>query len=324
MIPGSKQAGAALLSILLIVATLSVAALMAVEAIARQTELQKLSSRRTLAAWAARSAEAMALSSTTELIKSSGIPANGDISERAHTLVLPIDGGQIRLTLHELPPCLNLNALGDPDEDGSTAVTTALVVLLEDIGISRSEATRLLAILADWIDADSAERRGGAEDYFYLSQDVGFRSGNQPLIGFHELAPLPGFTPELRKVMSAGTCILPDPNQPALNVNALSFETAHVLRAATKGSISIAQARRFIEARPASGWRSVQQVLDYASGMDSMGQDFAQLPISVQGTFFTGEGSVALDAGEWSFRFLLDASAAGAPKIVWRSFGGDR
>ena len=68
MIPQSKQAGAALLSILLIVATLSVAALMATEAIARQTDLQKLSARRTSALWAARSAEAAALAGVTKVL----------------------------------------------------------------------------------------------------------------------------------------------------------------------------------------------------------------------------------------------------------------
>ncbi len=321
MIPATKQAGAALLSILLIVATLSVAALMAVEAISRQTELQKLSSRRTLATWASRSAEALALSSANELVAASRLPADGNLADRAQTMVLPIGGGQIQLTLSELPPCLNLNALGNSEGDAGTAISDALNILLEDAGVRSNEAAGLVATLADWIDRDSAMRAGGAEDAAYLSREDGFRTGNQPLGSFHELAPLSGFTPELRRAISSGTCLLPNRKQPALNANALSYASAPVLRAASKGSISLTQARRFIEARPATGWASVQQVRDYALGAGSMGPDFAQLPFSVQGTLFQGEGRARLDSGEWTFRFLLDADSDGAAKIVWRTFG---
>ncbi|MDP3459469.1 MAG: type II secretion system minor pseudopilin GspK [Hyphomonas sp.] len=280
-----------------------------------------MSSRRTLATWAARSAEALALSAANELVAASRLPADGDPADRARTMVLPISGGQILLTLSELPPCLNLNALGNPEADGGTTISAALSILLEDAGVPGNEAARLVATLADWIDIDSAERAGGAEDAVYLSREGGFRTGNQPLGSFHELAPLPGFTPELRKAMSSGTCILPDRKQPALNVNALSFDTAPVLRAASKGSISLAQARRFIDARPAAGWASVQQVREYALGTGSMGPDFAQLPFSVQGALFQGEGRAQLDTGDWTFRFLLDTDADGTLKIVWRTFG---
>lgn len=321
MIPASKQAGAALLSILLIVATLSVAALMAVDSIARQTELQKLGSRKALATWAARSAEALALSSANELIAASRIPAGNVDTERAQTVVLPINGGNIRLTLKELPPCLNLNALDNIDDGGPAKAADAITILLEDLGISAQETAHLRAVLADWIDADSVEQPGGAEDGAYLSAGLGFRAGNQALRSLQELAPLPGFTPELRVALSTGTCVLPLEKQPAINVNALSFETAHVLRAAAGGTVSLAQARRFIDARPASGWKDVQQVSDFASRSGTLDPVFSQVPIAVQGTYFTGEGVVTLDTGDWRFRFLLDVGADGAPTIVWRSFG---
>ena len=172
MIPQSKQAGAALLSILLIVATLSVAALMATEAIARQTDLQKLSARRTAALWAARSAEAAALAGAADLVAASRLPAGSGDTGREQTLVLPVESGQIILTLRELPPCLNLNALANSDETTRAPQAAAFAVLLEDIGVPRSDAAALAATLGDWIDADQIPQpdRDGRRPVAFLDQ----------------------------------------------------------------------------------------------------------------------------------------------------------
>ncbi|WP_291196820.1 type II secretion system minor pseudopilin GspK [Hyphomonas sp.] len=321
MIPQSKQAGAALLSILLIVATLSVAALMATDAIARQTDLQKLSARRTSALWAARSAEAAALAGAADLVAASRLPASSGDTGREQTLVLPVESGQIILTLRELPPCLNLNALAKPEEALRAPQAAALAVLLEDIGVPLSDAAALAATLGDWIDADQIPQPGGGEDAAYLASSSGTRTAGQPLRSPAELAPVPGYTPELIQAISPFTCTVPLTDGLRVNVNALTAENASVLRAATRGALSAADARRFIEARPASGWNSVQDVAEFAQGRQAYAQVFAEVPLAVRGEYFTGEGSVELDAGRWPFRFILHAGADGAPRIVWRSFG---
>lgn len=321
MIPKSKQAGAALLSILLIVATLSIAALMATEAIARQTETQKLSARRSAAAWAARSAEAAALVSGPAMLGASRLPAAGDGEDRVRTLVLPLEGGQIILNLRELAPCLNLNSLANTDAVIRTQQSTALATLMDDLGIPKSDASSLVAVLTDWIDADTQEQPGGAESSYYLSQQVGLRAADQPLRSPKELAALPGFTSEFRTSIASYTCAVPSIEPVALNLNAFSPDTSYVLRAATGGALSLAEARRFIEARPANGWNSIQEVADHAASNPALEQALAGLRLSVQGVYFTGEGRVELDTGSWPFQFIVSTESAGSPKIVWRSFG---
>ncbi|MBI1254082.1 MAG: hypothetical protein GC196_07040 [Hyphomonas sp.] len=321
MIPHSKQAGAALLSILLIVATLSVAALMATEAIARQTDLQKLSARRTSALWAARSAEAAALAGAADLVAASRLPAGSGDKGREQTLVLPVESGQIILTLRELPPCLNLNALANSDETARAPQAAALAVLLEDIGVPRSDAAALAATLGDWIDSDHIPQPGGGEDADYASAAAAQRTAGQPLRSRTELTPVPGYTPELIQAISPFTCTAPMTDGLRVNVNALTAENALVLRAATRGALSAADARRFIEARPAGGWASVQDVADFAQRRQGYAQAFAEVALAVRGEYFTGEGSIDLDAGRWRFRFILHAGADGAPRIIWRSFG---
>jgi len=322
MIPASKQSGAALLSILLIVATLSVAAVMATGVIARQTELQKLSSRRTLALWSARSAEAVALASAAELAAASRLPpAMSGSAPGATTLALPLDGGQIVLTLAPLPPCLNLNALGNDDADLRAQTVRNLEILLGDLGVPDRDAGALVAGLADWIDADTIERPAGGEDAAYLSGSGAFRAGNQPILSHAELAPIPGFTPGLRHALSGLTCTLGNAESPGLNLNALTYETAPVLRAATGGRLSLAEARRLIEARPAAGWPDVQAIRTAAARQSGAGEALAGLPLAVRSDHFVGHGSVQLDAGSWPFRFLIHAPEGAPPEIIWRTFG---
>jgi general secretion pathway protein K len=316
----SKEAGAALLSILLIVATLSVAAVMATGVIARQTELQKLSVRRTNALWAARSAEAVALASAASLAAASRLPAAE--TEAAQTLALPLDGGQIVLTLSPLQPCFNLNSLGNEDPALRAQSLQNLEILLSDIGVPDSEAERISEMLADWIDADPVPLPLGGEDAVYLARTNGFRAANQPLLSPAELAALPGFTPELRRALEAFTCTLGDTDAARLNMNALTAETAPVLRAATGGRLSMANARRLIEDRPATGWADIQAVRTSAANLPGAGEALAGLPLDVRSDHFTGTGSVTLDAGSWRFRFLLQAGDGAPPVVRWRTFGG--
>jgi general secretion pathway protein K len=324
MIPDSRQAGAALLSILLIVATLSVAAVMATSAIARQTELQKLGSRRAMAAWAERSAEAAALVSANDMSGASRLPATSTAEDRIHTVALPMDGGQIILTLREQQPCFNLNSLGNPDEAAYARQAAVLKIMLEDLGVPGSDTSSLIAMVSDWIDADSDTRAGGAEDGYYLARQNGFRTPNQPLQSLAELNAIPGFTPELRAAISNSVCVVPGFETVALNVNALTPSSAPLVRATSRGALSLTEARRFIEARPTLGWNSIADVHDYAARSGALEEVLSDLPIAVQGQYFLADGSAELDTGSWPFRFLISVNATRPPEVVWRSLGGVR
>lgn len=322
MIPGRKDAGAALLSILLIVATLSVAALMATEAIARQTELHKLGSRRATAQWAARSAEIAAISGARNLVEASRLPARSDDGTRKAEFALPVEGGSVLMTVQEQAPCLNLNALGGSDPSAYQRTADGLRILLEDAGVPTADALRAVAVLSDWIDFDQDERPYGAEDAAYLSLEHPLRPANQGLVDISELAAITVFTPALRTALAPFVCVLPHTNLAAINVNALTPESAPVLRAAAAGGVTTLEARRFIEARPASGWRDVQSVRDNLASRPLLEAALSGVPLQVQGEYFSGAGAVDLDAGNWNFRFTIRAEAGSVPKIVYREFGG--
>lgn len=316
----TRQSGAALLSILLIVAALSVAAVMATGVIARQTELQKLSARRMQALWAARSAESVALAAADGLVAASRQPeVAGDQADS--TLILPLDGGQITLSLVPLAPCFNLNSLAEADPALRMQSMQQFEILLADIGVPAAETGRLAAVLADWVDADGVALPLGGEDAAYLSLPESFRAANQPMLSSAELAALPGYTKDLRRALAPLTCTLETTAPAALNMNALTAGSARVLRAATGGRLSLDEARRLIAARPVEGWPDEQSVRTAASRLPGAGEALAGLPLAVRSQYFAGSGEIALDAGSWPFSFLLHTGDGAPARIAWRRFG---
>jgi general secretion pathway protein K len=322
MIPDREDAGAALLSILLIVATLSVAALMATEAITRQTEIHKLASRKTTALWAARSAEAIAISNAQNLVEASKVPASADGADRKAELALPVEGGNARLVLREQDPCLNLNALASSDPSVQLRTSGGLRILLEDVGMPTSDALRAVAVLSDWIDADHDVRLYGAEDAAYRALRLPHRPANQILRTMDELSAMPEFTPAVRAALAPFVCVLPHTDMAAINANALTPNLALMLRAATAGSLSANEARRFVDLRPSTGWADVQSIRENLAGRLEMEAALTGVPLSVQAQYISGEGTVFLDAGSWKFQFIMRAETGSTPTIVWREFGG--
>lgn len=322
MIRERKDAGAALLSILLIVAALSVAALIATSAIAQQTDLHKIDSRKSMALWAARSAEAVAAAGAADLVRASRLPASEVAQERQMQMALPMKAGSVTLAIGELPPCLNLNALGDLDPLAQQAAADGFYILLQDIGVPDHDAARAVAVLSDWIDADSETRPLGAENAAYLAQSNTHRAANQRLASLNDLAAIPEFPPSLRQALEPFACVLPSTEMAPLNANALTAFSAPVLRAATGGRLSLAEARRFADYRPPAGWEDAFSVRSTFEGRPSYETALAGVPLSVRGQYFEATGSATYDAGQWGFRFLMRADEAGPAAVVWREFGG--
>lgn len=315
------QQGAALLSILLIVSALSVAAVLATSAIARQTDLSRAAAQRADAGWAAHSAEALARSAIAELMKAS----QGRIAAHAPGLNEPVAfvqrGGMIRITVRDGTNCFNLNAFASDDENAVLTARRNWALLLGDLGIPTVDADALADTLADWIDADSTPRARGAEDEYYLSRSPPYRAANAPLESPRELAAILGYSAELREALSPLVCALPTPAQPALNINTLAPREAILLRALYAPQLSLETAERMVRQRPTSGWLTVE--------------DFEALPdlrtlqpggrrtqaIGVRSHLFAASGEVSFQGNAWPFEFLIDASDGQAPRTIWRRLG---
>lgn len=321
MIKSNPQTGAALLSILFIVAALAVAALIATTAIARQTDLAKAASRRTDASWAAYSAEALALSAVGELSSLTNgqlTPLSAGISE---PVVFPIRGGVVSLEVTDASNCFNINALGNPDESAATLARVAWVSLLTDLEIPTTDANSLANALADWLDADSETRQGGAEDGYYLTLQPAYRAANQPMDSPRELASVVGYTKALREALDPLICARPESQMKPLNINTLHPEHAALLRAAYSEALPLAAAVRILENRPDTGWSSVSQfeaLPDIRTIPEGQKRTDA---LSTMSSIYLAEGQTVMDGGSWPFAFIISATNESSASIIWRRMG---
>lgn len=81
--------------------------------------------------------------------------------------------------------------------DINTASPERLRDLLRELQLDSAEANALLAVLADWIDADDQPRLQGAEAVAYRAAGLSHGPRNAPLESLAELPLLLGFPPEL-------------------------------------------------------------------------------------------------------------------------------
>lgn len=315
------QRGAALLSILFIVAALAVAALIATMAITQQTTLSKAASRRADAGWAAYSAEAVALSAIAEMSSATNGQLTPLTTGLSQPVVLPLRGGVISMQVSDASNCFNVNALANPDEGAATLTRLSWASLLSDLDIPATEANGLANAIADWLDADANTRQGGAEDGYYLTLSPAYRAANQPMDSPAELASVMGYTKALREALAPLICARPEFQMMRLNINTLRPDQASLLRAAYSEALTLAAAERILLERPDTGWASVA---DFEALPDIRtipeGQKRTDSLSTISATYLA-EGQTNLDGGSWPFSFIVSAASGTEPKIIWRRMG---
>lgn len=315
------QRGAALLSVLLIVAALAVAALMATMAITQQTTLAKAASRRADAGWAAYSAEAVALSAVAEV----SALTNGQITPLtaglSQPVVLPLGGGVVSMQVSDASNCFNINALANADEGAATLARLSWVTLLNDLDIPATDANGLASALADWLDGDANTRQGGAEDGYYLTLTPAYRAANQPMDSPAELASVMGYSKALREALAPLICARPESQMTRLNINTLRPDQAALLRATYSEALTLAAAERILLDRPDSGWPSVadfEALPDIRTIPEGQKRTDA---LSTVSTTYLAKGQTTLDGGSWPFSFIISAGSGASPETIWRRMG---
>ena len=81
-------------------------------------------------------------------------------------------------------------------------VLLRLLLAIEEAELSRSEATRLVERITDFVDPDRNPRIEGAEDERYLSSAFPYRAPNRPLASVSELRAVDEITPELYRLIA--------------------------------------------------------------------------------------------------------------------------
>ena len=265
-----SERGAALLTVLMIVAAMSVAALAVTQAVTNATQRARALDAQAQLGFYEVSAEEVAKSRLTELLQNTQSRVSADLPGFGEPQIVPVDGGSFNVVVRDASNCFNVNALVSRGEEGryvsdpeaQAAYLSILTAALED-GVEADPAS-LVSSLTDWMDDNSVPGSGGAEDSYYLSEVPSYRTSSQALINLDELRAIRGYTRDVTRAIKPLLCALPPTENTGsitLNVNTLEERHAPLLQLAFGDALELREARELISLRPLGGWDSVETML---------------------------------------------------------------
>lgn len=268
--PAPGQRGVALLTVLLLVAVMSVLVMGILDDI--RFGLRRTANARAVAQAQryALGAEAMARTRIVALAaRDSGIATTGDWNGRTFSFPLDQAAGTVRVRVDDRSTCFNLNSVveGAGEQWQRRALgARQFTALLRALDFSASDAALLSDSLVDWIDADQAALPRGAEDPHYLALPTGYRTAGTLLAEPSELRAIAGFDAARYARLRPYVCALPSDTLSPMNINLLQPGDAPLIAMLTLGEIDAGAARALVEARPVAGWRDAHIFIGLLAG----------------------------------------------------------
>lgn len=316
-VPPSER-GAALLTVLLLVAVMATIA---------ATALDRISVGTRLAGNVATVAQARAWLETAEVLASTRIEdllaadesqtlAHGWLG-RERTIALP-GGAAVRARIEDGGNCFNLNSLVEQRQDerlvARPLAERQFVALMVVLRIAEGEAARIAASATDYIDSDSLPLPSGVEDA------NGSLAANRMMADSSELRAVANVSDRHYNLLKPWICALPVAELSSINVNTLLPEQAPLLAMLVPGKLDVSRARAQIASRPADGFGSVVEFWDSPAlaGLEPGSEQSQQA--KVRTAFFKLRAWVGAGEVEMAEVALIDARRPPA-RIVSRSFG---
>lgn len=321
-----RQHGVALLTVLLLVAVMTVLVIGVLDDI--RFGLRRAGNAQTVAQaqWYALGAETLA---RTQIQRLSGrdharTTLEGGWNDRA--FLFPIENGAISARVFDSTACFNLNSV----VEGATEQWSRRDIgvdqytgLLQALEFAPREAEALADALVDWIDSDPARSPLGAEDAAYANRQPGYRTSGTLLGEVSELRAIQGYNAGTYARLRPHVCALPVADLSPVNINTLEADDAVILSMLTAGALDPQQARRIIAARPADGWR------DFTSfwGQPALAQ--AALPnpvlnqVALRTRYFGLHAEVEYGDAQVVLTALFEHDAAGETSLVARRWTPD-
>lgn len=266
--PRKGEAGAALLTVLLLVAILAVIAAIALERLTLASRM----TRNIVASDQGRAyllaAEQIAAKRIEDMLarRSDRTTLAGNWLGSPQVMTVP--GGSVTAVVRDAGNCFNLNSLVEPvpAEEGLAVAnplgTRPLGIaqfsgLMRLLGVDRGTADQVAASAADWIDSDSRPSPGGAEDDFYLGFKPAYRAANALMVDPSELRMVGSVTPELYERLRPWICALPITDLSPINVNTLLPEQGALIAMLAPERLAADQTRQLLARRSVDGYGSL-------------------------------------------------------------------
>ncbi len=204
---------------------------------------------------------------------------------------IPVDDGEVQGLIVDQQGLFNLNNLVQ-----GGVVSPNDVVRLQRLLSILSLPPELANAVADWEDTNSVPMEaGGAEDGYYLELPKPYRAANRPLVELSELLWVQGFDAQIIKRLNGFVSVLPE--RTPINVN---FAPAEVLSAVIAG-LTLQDARQIVSERKDHPFQTVAEFLLRLPA--SAAQDSSALTVSSR--YFLVEGHAVQGQGEFFAEALL-------------------
>lgn len=268
----ASERGAALLTVLLLVAILSVVTAVALE---RLTIASRMT-RNIVSADQGRAymltAERMAMTRIDDLLQLRPDRTTLEGGWLGRDQLIAVPGGRVTARIVDRGNCFNLNSLVKGADEGEGGMPAAgggdtLVArpegiaqfagLMRLLGVDRGQAGQIAISAADWIDSDSTPGNGGAEDEYYGQFTPPYRTANGLMADPSELLMVNAVTPDIYQRIRPWLCALPVTRLSPININTLLPGQAVLLAMLAPDALGLEQARQVLAQRPVEGYGSL-------------------------------------------------------------------
>jgi len=324
MTVNDNERGAALLTVLLLVAVMATVAATALDRVGLATRLAGNARGAAQAqSWLA-SAELIAMSRIEDLrtAQPNRVTLAGNWLGVERSIDLP-DGMRVRASVGDGGNCFNLNALAQlfdkkvlaPRPEGQLE----FVALMTAVGIEPLRARRIAAAATDYIDDDDAPSKDGVEASGYPE---GALPANRAMTDRSELLAVPGVTPKDYARLAPWLCALPVVGKSPINVNTLRPEEAPLLVMLMQGNADPIRARGILSQKPVDGFGNSDDFFNSPIFASLTVPPAARQQARIVTEFFTLKASIdGRDAGEMlSEEALIDIRKKPA-RLISRQWG---
>ena len=319
-----SERGAALLSVLLMVAVLAVIAATTLDRLTLSSKLTSNGNALAQARMFTYAAEAIAAARIEDLLARDAAQTTLEGNWLGKPQSLPIPLGSATATLRDADNCFNLNSLVT-DADGrylaNATGTSQMTSLMVALGTDENTARNIAAAATDWADSDVTPVANGVEDDAYRSTTTPHLAANRLFAHPSELRAVKGVTPAVYAKLQDWICALPKSALSPLNVNTLLPEQAPLLAMLfAPGKMNISTARSYLAKRPSNGYGSLIRfwVAPELAALEPTSQ--VQGQVKLTSNYFLLNTQVSFGELTLAGQSMIVASSAPA-RVVWRSWG---
>ncbi len=309
----------ALLTVLLLVAVMSVVAVSVLDDVRFSVRRAANVEFQSQAQWYAAGAESLAGRQITRLLDAGPARTPLEPAWNGRTMRFPIDGGTLAATVADGQACFNLNSLVLGFGEDLTARPLGAAqfrALGRAVGAPESRMRAIADALTDWLDADTTPLPLGAEDGAYAGLAEPYRTGGVMLAEVSELRAVKGVDADTYRRLRPWVCALPTARLSPLNVNTLTPEQSLLLVMLTDGALGPERARAVIASRPRNGWQDVEAFWSEPALASVAVDPEARDQITVLTRFFDLRVDVELGGSHAVRTALLEAGSDGRVRTV--------